>query len=81
MIDSDLNWKLLRPFDLMLYAVSLVRDQATGKVLFRHRHKFTDPDSVYEVWGQPIGSAFGTYLEIWVVTETRADLLFPLGDK
>lgn len=58
------------------HAVTVIGDLATGKTLFWHRTEKTDPAEAVCLFGKPVGAAFGTWLEIWLVTDTRAMLFF-----
>lgn len=79
MMDQELIDIMHRPWaDGSIHGVMLVREDATGKVLFWHRSKFSDPMTAAELWGQPIGTAWGTSLEVWCVSSVMATRLYPL---
>ncbi len=59
------------------HCVTLIRDDATGRTLFWHRTELADPAEAVLLWGKPVGTAFGTALEIWTVFHDRAMRFYP----
>jgi len=59
------------------HAVTLIGDLASGRVLFWHRSAMADATEAVQAWGKPVGSAWGTWLEMWLVNHQQAQLFFP----
>jgi hypothetical protein len=78
MIDQEIDKLAEEAFARgIFFMVNLIREQATGRVLFCHRCRSDDYTSARELWPDPVGSAFGTYLEIWLATPRMSVRAFP----
>lgn len=62
------------------HCVTLIRNQMTGHTLFWHRSEQADPHEAIMLWGKAVGSAFGTFVEIWIVDSAYAHIFFPRPD-
>jgi hypothetical protein len=58
----------------------LIRDDATGRVVFRYLFPdshFADGIKMITAWGKPVGTMFGTSVEVWICGPTACVQWYP----
>lgn len=59
------------------HVVTLICDAVTGSVVYWHRTPNVNAEEAITLWGQPVGTAFGTTLEMWLCFSDRATKFYP----
>lgn len=66
----------------IVYQTSMVfiKDDATGRILYSGEVQVWDPTPVVAAWGKPVGTMFGTYLELWACGQKACARVYPNAD-